>query len=541
MRNRPALAATPAIRRLPAPAEPPSARPGFAALLSMLLPGLGQAYAGRWRRAAAALGLPLVAGAVLAGVTLALDPLSGAIIRRADAMVALVFGGALAYHLATVGDAFAGAAGWSGLRGRERRSYAALALAVAVLLAGYGGVYRQGAAWASLATKIFAAGDGAGARAGEGGAPEAPAAVWSGTERLNVLLLGIDSRGADSTLQNTDTMIVLSIDPLNRTAAMLSIPRDTYIDRPGVYVDKINGAYGFGGPELSQTVVESLLGIRVHAYALVDFDVFTTVVDAVGGVVVDVRRPLRDEAYPGPGFGVQRISILAGPQVMSGSGALTYARSRHESSDYDRARRQQDVLGALRASLVEGNQIFRIPAILDRAGPTLRTNFDPANVLPVARLGANIARSDIRSEVMYPCGAGTEHCELREQSGPGGFYLFPDRARIADLVAQLFYDPAVRHEAAAVEIRGAGARQTTVSAVAERLAARAYSITAVTSGAAAKTSVLLRDPAKRYTAESLAAQLGVAVTNASPADETAAGIVVLVGADYRGLAGDAGR
>src|SRR5207237_6042059 len=73
---------------------------------------------------------------------------------------------------------------------------------------------------------------------------------WTGTERLNVLLLGIDSRGDSSQTQNTDTMIVLSLDPVNKTAAMLSIPRDVYIDRPGVFTDKINAAYAFGGYDL---------------------------------------------------------------------------------------------------------------------------------------------------------------------------------------------------------------------------------------------------------------------------------------------------
>ena len=84
-------------------------------------------------------------------------------------------------------------------------------------------------------------------------------------------------------------MIVLSLDPVNKTAAMLSIPRDVYINRPGVLVDKINAAYAVGGPDLTRRVVEDLLGIRVNAYALVDFDAFTKIVDAVGGVVIDVQ------------------------------------------------------------------------------------------------------------------------------------------------------------------------------------------------------------------------------------------------------------
>src|SRR5207249_11388418 len=166
----------------------------------------------------------------------------------------------------------------------------------------YAAAYRGSVPWAGFAAKIFAPIANAPILVAAGQEP-LPAA-WSGTERLNILLLGVDARGDGSTTRNTDTMIVLSLDPLNKTAAMLSLPRDIWINKPGVFVDKINAAYAFGGPDLTKKVVEDLLRIKLHAYALVDFEAFTRIVDSVGGVVVDVQRPVRDESYPTADYGI---------------------------------------------------------------------------------------------------------------------------------------------------------------------------------------------------------------------------------------------
>jgi len=524
----------------PEPAEYGSG--SLAAVLSALLPGLGQLYRGRWLRGAALAAAPVGALAVVAALTLGIDLVTGALIRRAQLVVAIALGGGLVYHLAAVGDAFAGARGLTGLAGRRPREYAALAVIALALVTTYGAVYRQSSAWAGLATTLFTP---AAAPPGPAQAALTPPPAWSGTERLNVLVLGIDSRGPTDTDRNTDTMIVLTLDPLNRTAGMLSIPRDVYIDRPGVFKEKINAAYSFGGPNLSRRLVEDLLGIRINAYGLLDFDAFTKIVDAVGGVLVDVKRPLRDEAYPTAAFGVQRLDILAGPQLMRGETALRYARTRHASTDYDRSARQQDVIGALRARLAGGDLLLRLPAIMDQVGPAVRTSFDPANVLPVARLGSAIERGAIRADVLYPCGGDFAHCELKEQNDPGGFYLFPDRAKIADLVAQVFYDPRVKQEAALVEVRGAGVKKEVAAAASERIAARAYTVLATTEApvaVAARTAVLVRNQAKRYTADALAAQLGLTGATPLPAgDASGADVVVVIGTDYRGLASDLGR
>jgi len=441
------------------------------------------------------------------------------------------------FHLYVVGDAFAGR--MRQFRGRHTVDYAVLAIVTFALIAGYGTIYRQSAPWAALAARMFAPfAQIHAATSGNATAAEAPP-DWSGRDRLNVLLLGIDTREGDKVDQNTDTMLVVSLDPLNKTASMLSIPRDVYIDRPGTFQGKINSAYAFGGPKLVRRLVGDMLGIPVHAYALINFEAFNRIIDGVGGVVVDVKRPVRDESYPTPDFGIERIDILAGPQLMHGDTALKYARSRHDTNDYSRAKRQQDIISALRTRLAQPEALRSLPALVDNVGTTIETDFDPANTLPLARTGTGIDASDIRSEVLYPCGGDYPHCELTS-GGENGFYLFPDKQKVLDFAAQLFYDPRIRQEAARVEIENSGASAGAARSVADRLALRAYGITDVTNGSSARSAIVLRNSSKRYTADQLRAALGNIPMETS-SDSSGPDIVVRIGSDFRGFAIDVTR
>jgi LCP family protein required for cell wall assembly len=509
--------------------------PGFAALLSALLPGLGQAYLDRWIKGTLMLLLPLFALALSAAFVVYADPVTAWALRNATSVTFLVFATALVYHLCVVGDAFAGP--MRRLRGRHAVDYAVLALVSFMLAVTYGTVYREAMPWAGLMAKILAP---VARQQFPAAAGEEPAPAWTGNERLSVLVLGIDTREGDLNA-NTDTMIVVSLDPLNKTAAMLSIPRDVYIDKPGTFQGKINGAFAFGGPNLARRLASDLLAVKIHSYALVNFEAFNRIVNGVGGVIVDVRRPVRDEHYPTEDYGVERVYITPGPKLMFGDTALKYARVRHDSNDYSRARRQQDVISALRVKLSQPQMLRTLPSLIDRVGTTVETDFDPANVLPLARAASGIASGDITSDVLYPCGGDYPHCELTYNSD-GGFYLIPDVAKVRDLAASFFYDPKVRQEAARVEVQSAGARTGLARQVADRLEARAFGISAVTDGRSARSAVVLRNAGKRYTAEQLRTQLGLPIETADgPGGPGAPDIVVRIGSDFRSFASDSAR
>lgn len=420
-------------------ARPVAGSPGFAALLTALLPGLGQVYQDRVVRGLLMFLLPPLTLFLVGAFVFIAEPLARAVIFRASLVAILLVGLAFAYHVAIVVDAFAGRRGDNWLWGRRPIDYALLVASVLALVILYYPIYRQSSAWAGLVATVFQTPERTISVGISSTGTSAPG--WSGRDRLNVLLLGIDTRANEQT-QNTDTVIVLSFDPVGKTAAMLSIPRDTLVDIPGLGKDKVNAAYARGGgprggAELARRTVERFLGIPIHSYALIDFPAFRGTVQSVGGAIVDVRRPLRDEDHPTADYGVERVRFLAGPQLMDGDEALRYARSRHDSNDFSRARRQQLVLFALRERFAQAG-FFRLPGIVSKVGPLVRTSLDPGDVVPLARTVLAIEPSTIKSDVLLPCNIDAPHCELTENNGESGYYLIPDERKVRLLVGDLF-------------------------------------------------------------------------------------------------------
>src|SRR5262245_52372062 len=181
---------------------------------------------------------------------------------------------------------------------------------------------------------------------------------------INILLIGVDKRPNPDDGVRSDTLILVHLDPQQKWAGMLSIPRDSVVSIPRFGRAKINAAYAHGytnaaaiygegtdadaaGEALAAETVEQFLSVKVDYIAQVDFHGFEQLVDAIGGVTVDVERPLLDAEYPTEDYGVERVFIPAGLQVMDGRTALIYARSRHLSTDFDPGPRQPHVLRPL--------------------------------------------------------------------------------------------------------------------------------------------------------------------------------------------------
>jgi LCP family protein required for cell wall assembly len=242
---------------------------------------------------------------------------------------------------------------------------------------------------------------------------------------FSVLLVGVDKRDNPDDGARSDTLILVRVNPQARTASMLSIPRDTVTSIPNVGQAKINSAYGFGysnaatlygpgtdpdaaGRAVAAEAVETLLGVPVDYTAQVDFEGFARLVDSVGGVVVDVPAPILDAEYPTENYGVQRIYIPQGLQVMDGRTALIYARTRHTSSDFDRSKRQQQVLRALLEQL-RGRGLLGNAAVLPRWADLLAENVrttlplrDLATMAGLARLASEIAPERVLQLTINP-------------------------------------------------------------------------------------------------------------------------------------------
>jgi LCP family protein required for cell wall assembly len=194
---------------------------------------------------------------------------------------------------------------------------------------------------------------------------------WAASRpRLTILILGLDRRPEQGTAVRSDTMMLLTVNPPAPRAALLSIPRDLYVEIPGYGLNRVNTAHFWGenaaaggGPALAMHTLAQNLGVPVQRYVRVDFEGFRAIVDAVGGIDVVVPQAIVDNEYPTDDYGTIRIEIPAGPQHMDGETALRYVRSRHGSTDFDRAARQQQVLLALAQRVLQPEAWPSLPTV----------------------------------------------------------------------------------------------------------------------------------------------------------------------------------
>ncbi|HEX8220809.1 MAG TPA: LCP family protein [Chloroflexia bacterium] len=276
---------------------------------------------------------------------------------------------------------------------------------------------------------------------------------WDKKEPVNILLIGLDQRvGVEET--RTDTQIIVHIDPAARTAALVSLPRDLWVEIPGHGEDRINAAYKTGekekpgsGPTLAKATVRENFGIPIHYFAMVNFKGFEQIVDTLGGVTIDVPRPLVDNEFPFQEFGATRVYIPAGLQHMDGHTALQYARSRHADSDIGRNSRQQQVLLAIKEQGVSLDVLAHISELAEELGDSVRTDLLPTQIGSLAQLSQSIDGDSIQTVVI----AGNM---IRETTLPSGAnVLMPRWELIRPAITQAFSDPRLGNEAARLSVK----------------------------------------------------------------------------------------
>lgn len=273
---------------------------------------------------------------------------------------------------------------------------------------------------------------------------------WSGEDRLNFLFLGVDQRCDEDGPTHTDSIMIASVDPLRSTAALLSLPRDLWVEIPGIGVDRINQAYYFGqvyeypggGQKLAMETVESLLGIPVDYYITINFQGFVDGVDLIGGIEVDVPESIDDPDYPDNCYGYDPFSIEEGTQRLSGQDALKYARTRATfGGDVDRAQRQQEVILAVRDQILALNQLPRLfiqaPQLWRTFQDNLNTNLALEDALELALLMQEIPQGNIKTAVL------DFNYVYNETTPDGRQVLVPLRDEIRGLRDELFAAPEV--------------------------------------------------------------------------------------------------
>lgn len=234
---------------------------------------------------------------------------------------------------------------------------------------------------------------------------------------LNVMLIGHDGNVIPSDPNfHTDTMIVVSINRNTNTVSMISLPRDLFVYIPNWGMQRLNQAYWYGqaigwedgGWGMLRQVVLYNFGIELHYYAMVDFEGFEQIVDTIGGVTIAVDCPIQDMLCTGercrdgiPGNETDEdyelYTLPVGVYEMDGEQALWYARSRKNTIDFDRGRRQQQLLRAIWARSVDTGLIPQIPELWNQITSVVETNMPVNAVLPLIPLALSIEPNDIEN------------------------------------------------------------------------------------------------------------------------------------------------
>ena len=243
--------------------------------------------------------------------------------------------------------------------------------------------------------------------------------TWDGASRINILFVGL--RGGDPLEADcpfcTDTLILLTIDPTTKTAGMLSIPRDMWVNIPGFGYSRINTAWSLGrgsklpggGPALTMKTISYFIGVPVDYYVQVDFDAFIDIIDMIGGVdVYNNETLLLDPVSHGKDFPKIRLTCC-GMRHLNGRAALAYARCRHEEQgckdgDIGRARRQQKVIFAIRDVVLSPvnfpTLLAQAPQLYNTFSDGIHTNLSLDDAIKLAMLIKDIPKENIRNDVI---------------------------------------------------------------------------------------------------------------------------------------------
>ena len=190
-------------------------------------------------------------------------------------------------------------------------------------------------------------------------------------DKATIMIMGVDER--DDDVGRSDTLMIASIDPKTNQASLLSVPRDTRVKIKGHDFDKVNAAYAYGKEKLSQDTVENLLGVSVDHYVIINTKSFKKIIDAIGGIDIDVPKRMHYED-PWDDDGGLIIDFHPGMQHMDGAKAVTYVRYRDEEGDLGRIRRQQDFVRAFMEKLVSPAIIPKLPTIIKEVMGSIETD-----------------------------------------------------------------------------------------------------------------------------------------------------------------------
>ena len=216
-------------------------------------------------------------------------------------------------------------------------------------------------------------------------------------DKATVMIMGVDERADD--VGRSDTLMIATLDSDKNQAALLSVPRDTRVKIKGHGFDKINAAYAYGGRKLTQETIESLLNTHIDHYIKINVHGFTKIIDALGGIDIDVEKRMYYED-PWDDDGGLYIDLQPGMQHMDGKTAITYVRYRDEEGDIGRIKRQQNFMKAVMDKLVSPTIIPKLPAIVSAVSDSLETDMSVSEILSFLGTLQDAKDNGLKSEML---------------------------------------------------------------------------------------------------------------------------------------------
>ncbi|MBN2395463.1 MAG: LCP family protein [Candidatus Atribacteria bacterium] len=214
-------------------------------------------------------------------------------------------------------------------------------------------------------------------------------------ERLNILAVGTDSIESSG---RADTILVLSVSPKTKDTVLFSIPRDMRVMIPGKGEDKINHSFAYGGIELLEKTVENFMGLSIHYFGVIDFESFKLIIDALGGVQLNVEKDM----YYVDQAGSLQINLHSGLQLLDGESALEYVRFRFDSlGDLGRIQRQQKLINAVIEKMMSFDSMMKIPSIVGNLSEYIHTNMNANEMIALLKLMKDVDREKIWIETIY--------------------------------------------------------------------------------------------------------------------------------------------
>ena len=372
--------------------------------------------------------------------------------------------------------------------------------------------------------------------------------LGEGDSRINILSLGVDQAAGLA-----DSIEVISIDPINKKMALLSVPRDLYVyNSAEKRQTKINEVYNSGiaacqaakktcdpkvdaGGALMKKTISDTLGIQISYFAKVDFGGVKKIVDLLGGIQVYVDKAIYDPKYPNStNTGFDPFSIKAGLQNLNGETALKYARSRQTTSDFDRARRQQQVISSVRNKAFQLNFLAnpkKVTDLLSTVGRNFKTDLQSNEIVSLAKLIADIDNTDTTSAILDNGPTGPL---VSSTNSIGQYILIPklgqtDWSEVQEFAMTALPEPYLIKEAARIKIVDATGKKDAGTTLKKKLTSFGYTVNHVEiASTTQKTSSITYTADKPYTTALLKRRFGLKPTE-SKSNSQSEDIVFTIG------------